>query len=313
MTPASPVHEPLKEVIRKTTFIESPRLSKELDSSVTIASETFQVTGSFKFRAAYNLAAHVPEKEIITASSGNFGQALAWACTLLGKQATVVMPDTSAKVKIDAVREYGGIVELVNTLQMPRAEKVKQLAAANPRARVASAYDEDLVIEGNSSLGEEIAGRGDFDLVVVPVGGGGLIAGVVTGIKRAGNTTTLVVGAEPALGNDASRSLKKGELVRLDAEPATIADGARTLSLGTRNWEVIRQHHIDTILEVSDEKIAEAVRLLFTHANLKSEPTGALTLGAWLANKKMFEGRKVCLVVSGGNVDPAVYAEILAG
>lgn len=311
MTQASSLYAPLKEVIRPTTFIESARLSKKSGASITLASETFQTTGSFKFRAAYNLALNVPEKEIITASSGNFGQALAWACTLLGKQATIVMPDTSARVKVDAVKEFGGIVELVDTRKTQRAERVRQLSEANPKARVASAYDEDLVIEGNATLGDEIVGRGNFDFVVVPVGGGGLIAGVTTAIKRSG-VNTAVIGAEPALGNDASRSLKQGQLVRMDCEPETIADGARTLSLGTRNWEVIRQH-VQTILEVSDQGIAEAVRLLFTHANLKAEPTGALTLGACLANPEIFAGKKVCLVVSGGNVDPAVYAEILAG
>ncbi|MFN8658537.1 MAG: threonine/serine dehydratase [Candidatus Obscuribacterales bacterium] len=313
MTSAKPMNTGAKltEVIRPTTFVESPRLSKQLGVVLTFASETFQITGSFKFRAAYNLAANVPETEIITASSGNFGQALAYACTLLGKRATIVMPETSAQVKIDAVREFGGIVELVDTRKTQRAEKVRELAQANPRARVASAYDEDLVIEGNASLGHEIAGRGDFDCVIVPVGGGGLIAGVVTGIRRAGNQTTAVIGAEPQLANDASRSLQSGNIVRMETEPPTIADGARTISLGNANWEVIRRE-IHEIIEVPDDQIKSAVRLAFTHANLKTEPTGALSLGALVANRKRFAGQKVLCVVSGGNVDPAVYQAILS-
>lgn len=312
MTQTAPIQPLLKDVIRPTTFIENERLSERLGAHLTIASETFQVTGSFKFRAAYNLAANVPETEIIAASSGNFGQAMAWACTLLGKKATIVMPETSAKVKVASVLEYGGRVELIDTRVMQRADKVRQLAAANPKARVASSYDEDLVIAGNASLGEEIAARDQFDFVVVPVGGGGLIAGVARGLAAAENTSTQVIGAEPLLANDAARSLRLGELVRMEVEPETIADGARTLCLGTRNWEIIR-HSVKQIFELDDAGIADGVRTLFTLANLKAEPTGALTIAAVALNRQFFAGKKVCCVVSGGNVDPGAYAEILAG
>src|ERR1051325_6879289 len=140
--------KPLNEVIRPTTIIEAPRLSKRLAVSLTIASETLQLTGSFKFRAAYNLAAKVGEQKIITASSGNFGQAMAYACRLLGKSCTIVMPDTSAQVKIDAVREFGGTVDLVNVRKVSRAARVAVLANENPDAYIASAYDDPLVIEG---------------------------------------------------------------------------------------------------------------------------------------------------------------------
>src|SRR5207253_7813954 len=116
------------------------------------ASETFQYTGSFKFRAAYNLALRVVQNRIITASSGNFGQAMAYACGLLGKTCTVVMPNSSAQVKVDAVREYGGRVDLVDVRVKSRAERVKELAGEDPDAYVASGYDDPLVIEGNSSL-----------------------------------------------------------------------------------------------------------------------------------------------------------------
>ena len=152
---ASP--RPLREVIRATTIIEQERLSARLGARVTIASETFQHTGSFKFRAAYNLASQVAERQIITASSGNYGQAMAYACRLLGKSCTVVMPATSAQVKIDAVREYGGTVDLIDVRIISRAARVDELARAHPEAYVASAYDDPLVIEGNASLGEELA------------------------------------------------------------------------------------------------------------------------------------------------------------
>jgi threonine dehydratase len=177
-----------------------------------------------------------------------------------------------------------------------------------PDAYFASAYDNDLVIQGNSTLGDELAME-EFDIVITPVGGGGLISGILTGLRRHASPTA-VFGAEPLLGNDAALSLRAGELVRNRAEPLTIADGARTMSLGDRNWAIIKDNAQD-IIEVSEERIAEAVRLYFELANLKCEPTGALGLGAILERPEEFGGRKICLVVSGGNVDPKVYAGIL--
>ena len=300
----------LHEAIRPTTFIEPEKLRKHLGLNITIATETFQHTGSFKFRAAYNLALNAPNDEILTASSGNFGQALAYACQLTNKKCTVVMPQTSAEVKIDAVRSYGATVDLVDTNQIGRNERVAQLAAQMPEAYFASAYDDLFVIEGNSTLGDELAEK-DFDAVISPVGGGGLASGIVKGLCRHGKETK-VFGAEPLLGNDAARSLKAGRIIPNEREPMSIADGARTISLGKLNWEILRESLPD-IIEVSEENIIEAVRLYFSLANLKVEPTGALSLGAILENKVEFIGQKICLVVSGGNVDPAVYQKILAG
>jgi threonine dehydratase len=300
----------LSEAIRPTTFIEPQKLRDRLGIDLTIASETFQHTGSFKFRAGYNLALNVPNDEILTASSGNFGQALAFACRILGKKCVVVMPETSAKVKIEAVRNYGATVDLIDTRIVGRGERVAQLASEMPDAYVASAYDDLFVIDGNSSLGDELAAK-NFDVVVVPIGGGGLISGISKGLCRKGSQTQLI-GAEPLLGNDAARSLKAGEIVVNESEPLTIADGARTLSLGRHNWEIIKTG-VSEIIEVADEKIVEAVRLYFGLANLKSEPTGALSLGAILENLEKFKQKKVCVVVSGGNVDAEIYRQMLAG
>lgn len=299
---------PLHDAIRPTTFIESSKLRDHLGLNVTVATETFQHTGSFKFRAAYNLALNVPNGEILTASSGNFGQALAYACKLVGKKCTVVMPVTSAKVKIDAVRAFGATVDLVDTTKVGRNERVAQLAGEMPDAYFASAYDDAFVIEGNATLGDELAAQG-FDAVITPVGGGGLISGLLTGLCRSGSKAE-VFGAEPLLGNDAARSLKAGELIANDTEPMTIADGARTISLGSLNWPIIRDG-AKGIFEVADEEISEAVRMLFHLANLKCEPTGALSLGAVLTDQDAFRGRKICLVVSGGNVDAGVYASLI--
>jgi len=302
------IHPNLHDVIRPTTFIEPARLKDRLGLDITIATETFQHTGSFKFRAAYNLAGSVQNDRILTASSGNFGQALACACKMLGKRCTVVMPDTSAEVKIEAVRGYGATVDLIDTKVIGRNERVGQLAGEIPDAYVASAYDDEYVIAGNSTLGEELAVE-DFDLVVVPVGGGGLISGIITGLQRH-MQPTVVIGAEPAEANDAARSLRAGEIIVNEMEPMTIADGARTLSLGELNWPIIKEN-VTEILEVSEERIAEAVRLYFALANLKCEPTGALSLGAVLERPDQFKDRRICLVVSGGNVDPAVYRQLI--
>ena len=299
----------LREAIRPTTFIESEKLKTFFNLDLTIASETFQHTGSFKFRAAYNLALNVPNIAVLTASSGNFGQALAYACRLTNKKCTVVMPETSAKVKIEAVKNYGATVDLIDTKTVGRGERVAQLAAAMPDVYVASAYDDLLVIAGNSTLGDELSAT-DFDVVISPVGGGGLISGISKGLCRNGHQAKLI-GAEPLLANDAARSLKAGKIIANEAEPQTIADGARTISLGKHNWAIIEKG-VSEIIEVSDEQIIEATRLLFTLANLKSEPTGALSLGAILENSGKFDGKKICLVVSGGNVDAEVYRSILS-
>ena len=299
----------LLDAVRPTTFIESAKLRAHLGLDVTIVSETFQHTGSFKFRAAYNLAINVPNDEILTASSGNFGQALAYACKLVGKKCTVVMPVTSAQVKIDAVRGFGAVVDLVDTNKVGRNERVAQLAVEMPDAYFASAYDDKFVIEGNSTLGDEIAAR-NFDVVISPVGGGGLISGIVTGLRRNGSHTT-VYGSEPLMGNDAARSLAAGKIIPNEVEPMTIADGARTISLGDLNWAIIKDS-VAGIFEVQDDTIIEAVRMYYGLANLKTEPTGALSLGSVLMNKDAFAGKSVGLVVSGGNVDPRVYADVIS-
>ncbi|MGI9034676.1 MAG: pyridoxal-phosphate dependent enzyme, partial [Pyrinomonadaceae bacterium] len=201
----------LTEAIRPTTFIDSEKLKTFLNLDLTIASETFQHTGSFKFRAAYNLALNVENDEILTASSGNFGQALAFACKLTNKKCTVVMPETSARVKIEAVKNYGAAVDLIDTKIVGRNKRVLQLAERMPDAYVASAYDDLFVIEGNSSLGDELSQR-NFDVIISPIGGGGLISGISKGLRRNANQASLI-GAEPLLANDAARSLKAGKII----------------------------------------------------------------------------------------------------
>jgi threonine dehydratase len=297
---------------RPTTFVRAPRLSTALGTDLTIASESLQETGSFKFRAAWNVVHGSPNELYVTVSSGNFGQALARATALAGKRAIVAMPAQSAQVKVEAVRSWGAEVDLIDTAKVSRSERLAQLAAAHPEAYVASPYDDPLVIAGNASLGREIAAafRDErLDAVLVPIGGGGLAAGVVQGLAE-GGCGAEVWACEPLLANDAARSLRSGKIESNASEPATIADGARTPSVGKHNWPILRDG-LAGVIEVPEAAIREGVRLLFALANLKAEPTGALPIGALLAAPDRFRGRRVVAIVSGGNVDPAVYRELI--
>jgi threonine dehydratase len=292
--------------------VDSVKLNNELGTRVLIASETFQHTGSFKFRAAYNVALSSSAPHLVTASSGNFGQALAYACQLTGKKCTVVMPETSTKSKIEAVEGFGAEVRLVDVGVKSRGEWLLDvLIELGTEVESVSPYDDERVIEGNSTLADELVNyKDDFDSIIVPIGGGGLSAGLIEGFKR-NKVDVKIFGAEPKLGNDAAQSLEKGEIVSNEREPATIADGARTLSVGKHNFPILKSG-LTEILEVEEDEIVAAMRLLFMQANLKSEPTGALSLAALMANKERFEHKKPLVIVSGGNVDAAQYAKLIS-
>ena len=303
------VWETLPRHIRPTLLLPSQALSEQLGCEITIASETFQYTGSFKFRAAYNLLSSVSEQNIVAASSGNFGQAIAYASKLLGKTSIIVMPKTSAQVKLASVISYGGVADLIDVRKVSRIERVQQLLVQHIGSFAAPAYDDYRVVVGNSTLGKEILTAANFDAVIVPIGGGGLSSGIVVARDHL-HTSTPIIGAEPLPGNDAARSLQSGHLQTNVHEPATVADGARTLSLGNLNWEIL-QHGINDIIEVPESRTLDALRRYFRYANLKVEPTGALALGAILTQPARFAGKRVCCIVSGGNVDPSVYAQAL--
>jgi threonine dehydratase len=219
------------------------------------------------------------------------------------------MPSTSAQVKIAAIRAYGGTVDLIDVRHISRNGRVEQLQSDYPEAFVAQAFDDYRVVVGNSTLGHEILTSDTFDAILVPVGGGGLSSGIVIARDQMGAATE-IIGVEPLAGNDAARSFRSHQLIPNETEPATVADGARTLSLGNINWEILRQGLTD-IVEVPDEQTLKALRHYYLYNNLKVEPTGALTLGALFTDPERFRGKRVCCIVSGGNVDPAVYAQAL--
>lgn len=339
MDPLSAYKE-LQGSIKETTIIQSKRLddflldlipersdraNKTIFESALIAYEGFQHTASFKYRAAYNAARKSQADHLIAASSGNFGQALAYAAKILGKKCTIVMPETSAQVKIQAVRTHGAQVVLIDTDRVSRADALaslcQKISTDHNKPAVFSPYDHADIIEGNSTLGMEIANLVPTpDLVIAPVGGGGLLSGLCLGLESARKLSTSnkldlaiqVIGAEPQLANDAARSLAAGHLIANEREPRTIADGARTISLGKLNFEILQARSIE-ILEITEEQIAEATFLLFDLCNLKCEPTGALSLAALirlLRNGKDHYTRP-CLVVSGANVDSTLYARLI--
>jgi threonine dehydratase len=287
------------------------RLARRLGVRLLLASETEQVTGSFKIRAACKVVMKVPQQHIIAASSGNYGQALAAACQTLGKTCTIVMPNTSARIKVEAVQRHGGMIEFVDTRVKSRHARVLELSAENPHAYVSSAYDDPLVIEGNASLGRELAEVAEeFDCVLAPIGGGGLTAGIITGLRERGCTKP-VWAAEPVIANDAARSFREGRIITNETEPQTVADGVRTLSIGRHNWPILRAG-LAGVVEVLERNITEAVRILYNDANLKAEPTGALPIAALLEDGERFRDERVCCVISGGNVDPETFERIIS-
>ncbi|MCA9816717.1 MAG: threonine/serine dehydratase [Cyanobacteria bacterium HKST-UBA01] len=302
---------------RPTLVFESRKLSRFLGFSFLVASETFQHTGSFKFRAAMNTVLNSNAEHLVTISSGNFGQALAAACESEGRKCTVLMPATSARVKVEAVKSFGARAELVDVTAKTRNQwledfiAAKQVAGEN-KIEVVSPFDDDRVIEGNSSLVDDLVPYSDrFDTILVPVGGGGLASGVVQGLQRNSLSCT-VYGVEPSIADDAARSLKEGRLVANETEPMTIADGVRTLSLGERNWKILKDG-LDAVLTVEEKEIEEAVRLYYELANLKVEPSGALSLAALKKYKatELLSDKKPLVIVSGGNVDASIYAELI--
>lgn len=297
---------------RPVTFVTSPRLSELAGVDLVLASETLQHTGSFKFRAGLANASQAESDHLIAASSGNFGQALAFACRLLGKRCTIVMHRDSQVFKIDAIRGYGAEVELVDPQTKPRAVRLAELLAEHPGAVAAYPSDGEPTLRGNESLGVEVLEhQPGFDAVVAPIGGGGIIVGLYRAARRLGSAIAIWA-AEPRSANDVAESFRSGRLVTYPTPPNTIADGVRVLGLSEPNWAVVREG-CRGVIEVDETGIVEATRLLFTLANLKAEPTGALSLAAVLSDPGRFRDQRVCCLITGANVDPALYAGILTG
>ena len=294
-----------------------------LASEIYIKCESAQPIGSFKLRGAYNMIAQLaPEalaRGVITYSSGNHAQGVAYAARALGGKAVIVMPDNAPEVKIAATRALGAEVVFVGPASSARKTKAEELAA-DFGYTVIPPYDHPHIIAGQATCGLEIATElPDADLVLSPVSGGGLLSGTATAIKLAAeaglcNPQVKVWGAEPALAADAKESFDTRTLVEWPAAltSRTIGDGLRTQSLGTLNFEHILRY-VDGIVAVMEAEILEAMRILLTHTDLVPEPSGAVTLAAALFHAdELPPARKVVVVLSGGNIEPALKASLVA-
>ncbi|MFG1926708.1 threonine/serine dehydratase [Cryptosporangium sp. NPDC048952] len=276
--------------------------------------ENLQATGAFKLRGASNALAQLDADQrargVVAQSSGNHAQAVAYAAARLGIRATIVMPDTTPPVKLEATRSFGADVLIVPPAE--RDVRPLELVAEYGYTHIPP-YDDARIIAGQGTVGLEIASDLEADVVLVPVSGGGLISGVATAIKAL-SPRTRVIAVEPELAADALESFRSGRRVTWTPEQTyrTIADGLRTTSVGVLPFEHIRRY-VDDVVTVSESEIVEATRLLGRRSRLVVEPSGAVTTAAYLFRSSSLPAGRTVAVVSGGNVDPAKYVEYFGG
>ncbi|MGH7610722.1 MAG: threonine ammonia-lyase [Candidatus Dormibacteria bacterium] len=313
----------LKGRVHRTPLLHSTQIDLKVGRRVWFKAECLQRTGSFKIRGALNAALHGWEagdrRGLACVSSGNHGQAVAVAARELGLPALVVMSGDSSELKATAIRGYGAEV-YTEGVTVQNREEVCQALASERGLRFVHPHDDQEVMAGQATVAQELVEQlreheVEAEAVLIPVGGGGLLAGMVTTLTQQLPQTT-VIGVEPSAGDDGLRSLRQGELVTLAATPDTLADGARTVRLGTGCWEIIRS--LQPVLATVDEgALARSCWWLWTRTKLMVEPTGALTLAALLAPPAASSralpdrGGDVVCVVSGGNLDPAQVPTIL--
>lgn len=286
------------------------------DAEVYVKAEGLQPIGSFKLRGAYNKIAQLtPEQRsrgVITYSSGNHAQGVAYAARVVGAKAVIVMPSNAPEVKKRATAALGAEIVEVGPASSDRKAKAEELEAQFGYVMIPP-YDDDQIIAGQGTCGLEILeDLPDVDLVLSPVSGGGLLSGIATAMKHI-QPATRVIGVEPELAADAQESFRSGHLTAWPAEMTTrtLCDGLRTQSLGERNFEHIRAY-VDDILTVTEDEIREAMRVLLYRARLTPEPSGAASAAGLLFHREqLLPFRKVVIVMSGGNVEPEVLESVL--
>ncbi|HWW63109.1 MAG TPA: threonine/serine dehydratase [Thermoanaerobaculia bacterium] len=293
----------LRPWIHKTPLLASRSLSELLGVEVRLKCENLQRAGSFKIRGAMNALLQLDPAErhrgVVAFSSGNHAQGVALAAKLLGIPATIVMPENSVQTKVDATRGYGAEVVQANVTSATRDTVAREIAAKTGAA-VIPPFDDDRVIAGQGTVGLEIVEEWpDVATIIAPVGGGGLISGIAIAATSVKSSID-VYGVEPAAGNDGEQSFRRGEIVTIDP-PNTIADGARTLAIGERNFAVIREKVRD-VVSVDDDVLLDTLKIAMYRTKLVIEPTGALGLAALRAGKIRATG-PVAVVISGGNLD----------
>jgi threonine dehydratase len=292
------------------------RLTSVTGTVAYLKPESLQPIGSFKLRGAYNAVAQLSEaarrRGVITYSSGNHGQGVAYAARAFGIPAIIVMPSNAPEIKRLATTALGAQIVDVGPASSERRERAEALAAEHGYA-IIPPYDDPAIIAGQGTCGLEIlADCPDVDLVLAPVGGGGLLSGVAAAIRQQ-RPECHVIGVEPELAGDAAASLRQGRIVQYTAEQTTrtIADGLRTQSLGTLNFAHI-QRYVDRVITVSEHEIEQAMRRIAWDARLIAEPSGAVATAALLFHRQELPPHRTAVaIISGGNAEPATLLRVL--
>lgn len=298
--------EKLKPYVHETPVLQSRLINEIAGCELFFKCENFQRAGAFKMRGAMHKVLSLTDAErakgIATHSSGNFGQALALTAKILDIPATIVMPNNAPQVKKDAVAAYDATI--IESLPSPQSrEETLAEFIKNNSATECHPYNDKQVILGNSTAAQELLDLYELDDIMAPVGGGGLMSGTALAAKFF-SPETIIYGAEPSGADDANRSIKDGQIYP-SINPDTIADGLRT-SLGTETYPIIKDH-VKEILLVDDSEILFAMKLIWERMKIIVEPSSAITLAAVLKNQEKFKGRRVGLILSGGNVDLKKY------
>jgi threonine dehydratase len=286
------------------------------DQQIFIKPENLQPIGSFKLRGAYNkISSLTPDERkrgVVAHSSGNHAQGVAFAARALGVKATIVMPSSAPKVKLDATRALGAEVVLVGPASEDRIKKAEELERERGLIAVPP-YDDEKIIAGTGTIGLEILeDMADVELVLAPVGGGGLISGVATAIKES-NPKAKIIGVEPEFAADAQASLRSGKIQSISGESAmrTAADGLRSQSIGEINFEHIKKY-VDDIITVTEEEIRQAMRRLLFSGRMLAEPSGAVTTAAAMFHADQLPAsNKTVVVLTGGNIEPQLFSDML--
>jgi threonine dehydratase len=296
-------HERIRPHAHRTPVLTSRTIDGLTGATVYFKCETFQRMGAFKFRGAYNALAQLPEAQrrrgVVAFSSGNHAQAVALASRMLGVAAVIVMPEDAPRVKLEATRGYGA--EIVT---YGKGEAREALAARLVKERglaLVPPFDHPHIVAGQGTAAKElIEDTGPLDALLVPCGGGGLLSGCAIAARHLAPECR-VIGVEPAAGDDATQSFRTRSLQSI-AVPDTIADGARTQSLGQVTFPLV-MHYVDDMLTVTDAELLRAMLFLWERMKIVVEPTGALGAAALLEQKADLKGKRVGVVLSGGNVD----------
>jgi threonine dehydratase len=305
-------HERIKPAALRTPVMTSSTADAITGAKLFFKCENFQRVGAFKFRGAYNALAQFNEaqraKGVVAFSAGNHAQGIALAAQILKMRAVIVMPADAPQVKIEATRGYGAEIVLYDRKTENREAISKKLAEDQELTLIPS-YDHPHIMAGQGTLAKElIEETGPLDMLIAPVGGGGLLSGCAVAVK-AMSPACAVIGVEPEAGNDAQQSLCAGKIIHIDV-PQTIADGAQTQHLGNYTFPVL-QEYVAGILTVSDRQLVDAMAFTAERMKIMAEPTGCLAVAAALSGVADVRGKKVGIVISGGNIDLKFFASLI--